>query len=118
MRLSEMGASKRSLPSDWNWPRPEIPGCTGKLPLDETRSRFEARRLAWKHAPISASESMSCLASRPSPKQSNPRARQLSQSGGFDAAQKARVRFPRAAPSNKSLGSVDDGTAGNLIRRP
>lgn len=61
---------------------------------------------------------MSCLASTPSTKQSNPRARHLSQRGGFDAAQKARVRLPRAAPSNKSLGSIDDGAAGNLICRP
>ena len=99
------------------WPGPEIPGRTCKLPLDEIKSRSEARRLAWKRAPINATESMSCLASRPSPKQSNPRARHLSQRGGFDAAQKARVRLPRAAPSDKSLGHVDDGAAGNLIRR-
>ena len=103
--------------TDGLWPGPEIPGCTGKLPLDEIRSRSEARRLARRHAPISSSEPMSCLASSPSPKQSNPRARHLSQRGGFDAAQKARVRLPRAAPSHKSLGSVDDGAAGNLIRR-
>ena len=100
----------------WKWPGPEIPGCTGKLPLDEIRSRSEARRLARRRAPINAAESMGCLASSFSPKQSNPRARHLSQSGGFDAAQKTRVRLPRTAPSDKSLGSVDDGALG-LIRR-
>lgn len=102
--------------NDGSWPGPEIPICTGKLPLDDIMSRFEAVLLAWKHAPISAAESLSFLASSPSPKHSNSRTRQLPQSGGFDAAQKARVRLPRAAPSNKSLSSVDDGTAGNLIR--
>ena len=60
---------------------------------------------------------MSFLASSPSPEQSNSRTGHLPQRGGFDSAQKARVRFPRAAPSNKFLGSVDDGTAGTLICR-
>ena len=94
------------------------PWRTGKVLFYAIRSRPEATRLAWKRASINAAESMSCLASSTSPKQPNPRARQLPQRSGFDAAQKARVRLPRAAPSDKSLGSVDDGAAGNLIRRP
>ena len=114
---SNFATVERSVVSARSWPRPEIACYTGKLPLDEIRSRSEARRLARRRAPIIAAESTSCLASSPSPKQSNPRARHLSQRGGFDAAQKARVRLPRTTPSDKSLGRVDDGAAGNLIRR-
>jgi hypothetical protein len=60
---------------------------------------------------------MSSLASRPSLKHSNPRARHLPKRGDLDAAQKARIRLPAAAPSDESLGSVDNGSAGNLICR-
>ncbi len=66
---------------------------------------------------ISDVEPMSRLASSPSPKHSNPRARYLAQRGGFDATQKAGVGLPRASPSDKPLGSFDDGAARNLISR-
>lgn len=91
-------------PNGGFWPRPEIPGRTGKLLFYAIRSRPEAMRLAWKRAPINAAESMSCLASSTSPKQPNPRARQLPPAQRLRCGAEGARQTPKSRPARQISG--------------